>query len=57
MKLEFLTGFSNWRVIKFRIPINSIKPINNDFRLRINFKMYTNIDPRSSIIEHVVSEF
>ena len=37
--------------------ISFIEPINNDLRLRINSEIQTNIDPRSSIIKHVVSEF
>ena len=57
MKLEFLTGFSNWRVIELGVTINFIKPINNDLRLRISFKMQINIDPRSSITKYVVSKF
>ena len=36
VKLEFLTGFSNLRIIELRVIINSIKPINNDLRLRVN---------------------
>ena len=39
MKLEFLTGFSDWRVIEFRIIIGFIEPISNDLRLRVNFKI------------------
>ena len=31
MKLKFLTGFFDWRVIELRMIISFIKPINNDF--------------------------
>ena len=39
VKLEFLTGFSNWRVIELKVIISFIKSINNDLRLRINSKV------------------
>ena len=57
MKLKFLTGFSDWRITELKVITGSIKPINNDLRLRINSKIQINIDPRSSITKYVVSKF
>ena len=39
MNLEFLMGFSNWRIIELEVIISSIEPINKDLRLRIGFKI------------------
>ena len=39
IKLEFLTGFSNWRIIELRVTISSIKFISKDLRLRVISKI------------------